>query len=174
MTWLAIELLLPKIHAMLISIEAYAGCVSGLRSRNTMEVTSDEIMPKDLFLQSLDRCSASEGFIPTFYEKFMASSDEVREKFAQTSFEQQNKMLLRSLRLAAGATNGEMKSLVELRERAESHDRHHLDIRPELYDLWLSALLDAACEYDEQWDASIENAWKSVLGFVIHRMTAKY
>jgi hypothetical protein len=44
-------------------------------------------------------------------------------------------MLRRSLKLSAGATEGESAALAELKERAETHDRNHLDIKPELYDL---------------------------------------
>lgn len=44
-------------------------------------------------------------------------------------------MLLRSLKLVAGATAGEPKSLREIRQRAETHDRYHLNIEPEHYDL---------------------------------------
>lgn len=83
-------------------------------------------------------------------------------------------MLLGSLRLSAGAANGEPESLAELTERAETHDRQHLDIKPELYDLWLDNLIITAQEFDSEWNDSIENAWRSILGFVINRMVAKY
>lgn len=139
-----------------------------------MEVPTTEILPKDQFLNSLERCASNEGFIPAFYERFMDSSDVIREKFEETSFETQNRMLLRSLRLAAAVTQGDPKSLAELRDRAESHDRHHLNIQPALYNLWLAALLETAAEFDECWNESIKQAWQSILGFVIHRMQAKY
>ncbi len=130
--------------------------------------------PKDRFLDSLDRCAESEKFIPAFYARFIAASDEIGEKFKDTDFERQNRMLLRSLRLAAGATAGDSNALRELTERAETHDRHHLDIAPRLYDYWLSALIETASEFDGQWNDTIEEAWLSTLGHVINHMKRHY
>ncbi len=83
-------------------------------------------------------------------------------------------MLARSLRLAAGATKGESESLAELRERAETHDRYHLNISPEYYTFWLDAILESAREFDDSWSEEVELAWKNILGFVIHHMLKQY
>jgi hemoglobin-like flavoprotein len=139
-----------------------------------MKISLKEVTPKALFTQSLDRCESNDLFIKTFYERFMSSSDEVRKKFRFTSFETQNLMLIKSLRLSAGATNGEPEALAELKVRAEIHDHHHLDIKPELYDLWLDSLVMTAQEFDSEWNSSVESAWRMILGYVIHRMIAKY
>ena len=130
--------------------------------------------PRELFLESLMRCTESEEFIPTFYRSFLASSEEVKNKFRSTDFQSQNKMLLRSLRLIAGATVGDTESLHELRERAETHDRYHLNIRPELYDLWREALIDTAKEFDPNWDTEIHSAWKTILGHAVAHMVRHY
>lgn len=110
----------------------------------------DDLTPKDLFLQSVKRCLADDGFVPAFYDSFLSSSEEIRIKFRFTDFEQQNKMLARSLLLAAGATAGEPASLREIQDRAVTHDREHLNIRPELYSLWLDALVVTAKKFDVQ------------------------
>lgn len=130
--------------------------------------------PREVFLKSLERCVADREFIPAFYARFIATSDEVREKFKNTDFEQQTRMLVRSLRLAAGATAGNPESLRELRERATTHDRNHLDIAPHLYSLWLAALMETACKHDVLWNAAIEEAWEIILGHVIDHMIAHY
>jgi len=130
--------------------------------------------PKETFLASLDRCSGDEDFIPAFYKRFLSESDEIREKFKHTDFEKQNQMLMRSLKLAAGATSGEPNSLREIRDRAETHDRHNLNIEPRLYDVWLATVIKTAREYDKEWNESIEEAWHTILGHVISRMTKYY
>ena len=130
--------------------------------------------PKDRFLQSLDRCSHNEGFIPAFYDRFLSASEEIRDKFRHADFEKQNRMLLRSLTLAAGATSGEPESLREIRERAETHDRHHLNIEPRLYDIWLISVIEVAAEFDTEWNDSIEEAWNTILGHVIQHMIKYY
>ena len=104
----------------------------------------------------------------------MASSDVVSYKFRFTDFERQNKMLARSLELSAGATIGEPEALREIHERATTHDRHHLNIEPRFYDLWLDAIIKTASEFDEEWDEEIEEAWRRILGHVIKLMIRKY
>lgn len=133
-----------------------------------------EQTPKEQFLQSLERCSAEEDFIPAFYERFMSSSEEVKVKFRFTDFEHQNRMLLRSLELCAGATSGEPETLCELSERAATHDRRHLDIKPPMYDFWLEAIVATAREFDPQWNESVEAAWRRILGYAVEHMLRKY
>ena len=64
--------------------------------------------------------------------------------------------------------------LAEIKMRGESHDRHHLDIKPHLYDLWLSSVIASARIHDKSWDTRTEDAWKTILGHVIHRMKKAY
>jgi hypothetical protein len=129
---------------------------------------------KDCFLASLDRCSANRNFILVFYERFLSRDEAIRDKFKHTDFEKQYQMLLRSLRLAAGATSGDPKSLREIRERAETHDRHHLDIKPAMYGVWLKTVIEVASEYDEEWNDEVEDAWNTILGHVIKHMAKHY
>ncbi|MCA9230242.1 MAG: globin [Planctomycetales bacterium] len=132
------------------------------------------LTPRDLFLDSLERCAADEGFLPTFYRRFLASSREVRDKFRHTDFEQQNEMLLNSLRLVAAATAGAQRGLSELKERAKTHDRHHLNIRPQLYEFWRVAIVLTASEFDPLWSDTTEDAWNRILGTVIDHMVRHY
>ena len=139
-----------------------------------MKEASKELTPREQFIMSLDRCSSDDQFVSAFYDRFIASSDEVQHKFRFTSLEKQNRMLLRSLKLSAGATEGEPEALAELRERAETHDHNNLDIKPELYDLWLESLVVTAQEFDSEWSDTIEAAWRTILGFAINRMVVNY
>lgn len=134
----------------------------------------DELTPRDLFLQSVNRCVGDPAFIPEFYERFLGSSEVIKHKFRFTDFDQQNKMLARSLELSAGATAGEAESLAEITERATTHDRHHLNIEPRMYDVWLETIVATASEFDEEWTESIEAAWRKILGHVVQRMVRKY
>lgn len=126
------------------------------------------------FLDSLERCAKSCEFIPTFYSNFMASSEEVRERFLHTDFDRQHRMLLNSLRLAGDAVAGDPLALKELRERGDTHGRYHLNIEPRLYELWLEALIRAAHQFDEHWDYEVEAAWRLVLAHVIRHMLKYY
>lgn len=141
-----------------------------------MKDTPQEInaTPRAQFLASLERCANHTDFIATFYESFLSSSDDIRIKFRRTDFDHQNKMLLSSLQLAAEAAAGRPEGLRELRERAETHSRRHLNIEPRFYDSWLSALITTASGFDDQWNDEIEAAWIIILGHVIRHMIRYY
>ncbi len=134
----------------------------------------DGLPPKDLFLQSVKRCTASSGFIPAFYNRFLNSSEEIRKKFRFTDFDKQHQMLTRSLELCVGATAGDPDSLAEMRQRATSHDRDHLNIEPRWYDSWLETIIATARDFDDQWSDEVESAWRTILGHVVGYMIRKY
>jgi hemoglobin-like flavoprotein len=134
----------------------------------------NELTPKELFLQSVGRCLASEAFIPAFYDRFLSASDEIKNKFRFTDFDKQNAMLRRSLELAAGATSGDPESLREISARAETHDRYHLNVEPRLYDIWLETIIETARDYDANWSEVVEASWRSILGHVVQHMVRKY
>ncbi len=46
---------------------------------------------------------------------------------------------------------------------AKRHSRAELDIKPELYDLWLDQLVQAVREFDRMFDTEIEAAWRRLL-----------
>lgn len=127
-----------------------------------------------MFLQSLSRCEHWREFFDRFYERFLASSPEVREKFRNTDFDRQRRMLRRSLELIAGATVGDPEGLRELNDRAETHSRAKLDIAPHLYDLWLDAVVETGREFDSGWTPAVESAWRTTLGVAIRHMKHKY
>ena len=124
---------------------------------------------------SLERCNAGSGFLERFYELFMATSPEIREKFADTDFERQRKALRDSLFLmlsAAGTTKGLAHR--ELEKLARRHSRAQLDIKPEWYALWLDCLLEAVSEHDPEFSPEIDEAWRDSLRPGIELLIAAY
>ena len=137
-------------------------------------MANEEKYPKDVFLESIDRCMANDDFITEFFHRFISSSEEVRKKFKYTDISHLSWMLVRSVRIASGAIDGNPTALNELRQRAESHDRHHLNIEPKLYDLWLEAFVETARQYDPLWTEEIETAWRGILAHFINVMARHY
>ena len=126
-----------------------------------------------MFLESLARCGRG-AFVDRFYERFLASSPEVRAKFATTDFARQRHLLLRSLELIASAVDGDPEGVEELRARAETHSRSQLNIEPHLYDLWLESAVASASEADPLWTPDLETAWRSILGAAVHHLRSQY
>ena len=85
---------------------------------------------------SLQRCSRDPRFLDLFYEKFLASSPKVREKFAHTDFVRQKRALRSSLWMMLLVAEDEEKGPARyLRGLTAIHGSSGLDIGAELYDL---------------------------------------
>lgn len=134
---------------------------------------SKELVRRRVFLESLARCGNG-AFVDRFYDRFLASSPEVRAKFASTDFARQRLMLLRSLELVAAAADGDADGVEELRARAETHSRSQLNIEPHLYDLWLESAIQSASAADPLWTAEVETAWRSILGAAVRHLSSRY
>jgi hemoglobin-like flavoprotein len=121
----------------------------------------------ETFLASLKRCLAAPGFLDSFYERFVGSSEEIREKFRNTDMKRQTRVLEDSLYVVANAVQGEENSLARgaLPALAARHSRQGLDIAPRLYDLWIECLVETAREHDPRFAPDVEAAWREVLTF---------
>lgn len=130
----------------------------------------------ETFRASLKRCLADADFLREFYELFMASSPEVRDKFKDTEFPRQTRILADSLYLMAVASESRENAIAwkELDRLAERHSRRGLDIRPELYDSWLECLVKAARKHDADFSSTIEEAWRGALAPGIAHLRAGY
>ena len=133
-----------------------------------------EFSIEDIFKHSFHKCEENEKFLARFYEHFLAASPRVAEKFADTNFERQKEALRLSLRMMAMASVESDAADLYLEYIAKRHDRHHLNIEPDLYDLWLEALIDTVREFDNEFDAEVEQAWRSVLRYGIDYMISHY
>jgi hemoglobin-like flavoprotein len=131
---------------------------------------------RDTFLASLGRCRATPGFLDAFYQRFVVSSDEVRAKFAKTDMMRQVQVMEDTLLVVANAVQGEEGSLARkaLPRIAERHSRRDLDIRPELYDLFLECLLVTVRTHDPKFTPEVEAAWRETMGFGIDYMRKRY
>lgn len=130
----------------------------------------------DTFRASLKRCLADAGFLDSFYQAFVGSSQEVREKFKNTDMKRQVRMLEDSLYVLAVAVQGGQGSPARgaLVGIARKHGRNDLDIRPGLYDLWLSALIETVGRYDPDYSPEVETAWRDTLAGGIEYMRSHY
>ena len=128
----------------------------------------------ELFNSSYERCQSSPGFLERFYEIFLGSSAEVAEKFKHTDFARQREVLKASLYMLMLASLGTPEALQHLERMAQLHSRKQLDIRPELYDLWLTCMLKAVKEHDRLFDDKTEQAWRRVLQHGIEFIKARY
>lgn len=130
----------------------------------------------ETFLASLKRCLAAPGFLEAFYERFVGSSEEVREKFRDTDMKRQARVLEDSLYVVANAVLGEENSLARgaLPAIAARHGRHDRAIPPHLFDLWIECLVETVRSHDPQLTPAVEAAWRETLTFGADYMRERY
>ena len=127
----------------------------------------------ELFNDSIERCSGKPEFLPRFYALFLASSGEVARKFEHTDMRKQARLLKTSLYILMMASD-QSERVAHLERLAKRHSRAGLDIKPELYDLWLDRLLQTVAEFDPLFSPETATAWRHVLQPGIEFMKARY
>jgi hemoglobin-like flavoprotein len=124
---------------------------------------------------SLQRCLARADFLDLFYEKFLAASPLVRERFARTDFVHQKRALRASLQLMLLAAENEARGPERyLTDLARMHGAQGLNIGAELYDLWLDCLLETVAATDPEHTPAVREAWEQVMLVGIHYMCTRY
>ena len=112
-------------------------------------------------------------FFDRFYERFTGASPEIAEKFKNTDMKRQKHMLRSSiLYIMQLFSTHEIHDYMET--LAVKHNRKHLNIRPELYDIWLECLIQTVRELDSHFDDRVEMAWRVVFSPGITYMKFKY
>lgn len=122
------------------------------------------------FNDSFERCMDNDQFLDLFYQIFLESSAEVREKFKDTNMKRQTHMMIISLcRMMSSYNRPEV-----LEKIARSHSAVNLNIAPHLYDIWLHALISAAEQVDPKFDAVTKAGWKEVMLQGINYIRGQY
>ncbi len=131
---------------------------------------------EQLFDQSyervLHRTVSGKDFFEAFYERFLASSNEVREKFRRTDMQRQRRMLKQSFYslLVFYASNAADDYLIKM---VEKHSAKGVDIPNTMYDLWMECLVETVAEFDENFASETGLAWRLVLSSGITYMKHK-
>lgn len=135
------------------------------------EARNDEI--EDVKV-SYGRAVLAPKFFDDFYDRFLASSPEIKLMFAKTDLTKQKKLVREGVSFlvmfAAGAHTGKTK----IEALAKSHDRKHLNVRPDMYRLWIDSLMFVVAKYDPKYEPALEGKWRRVLEKGISAMKAGY
>ena len=115
----------------------------------------------DLVFQSYGRCCRKDDFFVDFYDFFMASSEAIRARFANTDMPAQRHLLRNGVMQIILVARG--MSDRKLRDLGESHSRKRMDIKPEWYALWEEALLKTVRVHDPDYTPELRQAWREVL-----------
>ena len=113
------------------------------------------------------------AFLDAFYKNFLASSPEVAHKFKNTSFDRLTRMLSISIVQVAKYYQTHRPDPL-LKVFAAKHGRRDLDIKPELYEHWVDALIRTVETYDPEFDDTTRESWRRVLEPGVEYMRSRY
>jgi len=118
----------------------------------------DQIFARS-FARALGEGAYNPAFTGRFYTHFLATSPEVAQRFANTDMSAQKTMLHDSLHTLLEFNKTRIIS-PRLRELVEIHSHRRHAIPVTLYALWLDSLITTVAEFDPDFDASVELAWR--------------
>jgi len=115
------------------------------------------------------------AFISVFYDHLMQSSEAIREKFEKVDMEIQTDNLARAIVMSFLFVDQNHQTALHTMDRVrESHNRHNLDIKPELYDVWLNCLIETVAKYDPQANEELLQQWHRVMSASIDHIRNGY
>lgn len=124
---------------------------------------------------SFQRCCAQgDEFFDAFYARLSEKAPEIGPMFADTNMRRQNALLRNGIESLLAHAEGAASAETELVRLGELHGRNELDIRPELYPLWVEALIESVCEHDPQHTEMTEPAWRDVIAAGIELIVSRY
>ncbi|WP_295515911.1 globin domain-containing protein [uncultured Pseudomonas sp.] len=130
------------------------------------------MLPAQNVMLSYGRCCASPAFFDDFYQGFLASSPQVREKFVHTDMAAQRLLLRQGIMNLVLVARG--MPATKLRYLGESHSHARLDIGPELYELWIDCLLASLAQHDPDFSPALRQEWREALEAGIAVMRSYY
>lgn len=128
----------------------------------------------DLVGESYKRCLEVPTFFEDFYAIFTAQGPHIREKFEKTDMDRQMHALKHGLQYMIMYATGSKIASAKIEDLALTHDRHHRNIVPEMYDAWTASLLKAVQKHDPQYSDTLGMSWRNVLDHGTRQLKAKY
>ena len=113
------------------------------------------------------------AFVDAFYKNLLASSPEVAVKFKTANLDTLIRMLSMSIvHVAKYYQTRQPDALLKI--LAARHSQNDLDIKPELYEYWMTALIETLETYDPQFDDAKRESWRRVLEPGLEYMKSRY
>jgi hemoglobin-like flavoprotein len=138
------------------------------------EATDMENQDTRLVRQSFGRCTLNDDFLVTFYDLLTQSSGEIKAMFAHTDMPRQRQLLKGALIHLISYAGGNEFSRDRINELGESHSRTHLNVRPDLYEIWVDSLVNAVRRHDPNATPELEAAWRRIVAPGIALMQSRY
>lgn len=114
------------------------------------------------------------GFSDYFYNRLLASDVKIRAMFHGTDFEKQKKALIDGVYVLIDYHEGGPLGKMSIRRLGEKHNRSHMNVTADLYEIWVDCFILTLSEKDPKFSASLELQWREVLKPGIDHMISNY
>lgn len=121
---------------------------------------------------SYRRCADNPAFYQAFYEHLLACDPRIPQMFAHTDFDRQHRLLKHGLGLLIIYAKRPNPALIE--RLALRHSRRDVDVPPEMYRHFHSALEHALQAHDPQFSPAVAAAWRETLAPGVAYMQSHY
>jgi hemoglobin-like flavoprotein len=125
------------------------------------------------YWRTLDRVKSGVGFFDAFYQCFIETNPDIKEKFKHTNMENQKLMLKNSL-VHMSSFYVEKIADEYMENISKVHSKVQKDIPAYMYDLWLDCLIETVKDYDPDFNQDVELAWRLVMASGIVYMRFNY
>lgn len=119
-------------------------------------------------------CEQGDEFFDAFYDRLSERAPEIGPMFAGVNMRRQNALLRSGIESLLGHAEGEPRASTELERLADLHDRRNVNVRPELYPIWVETLIECIREFDPKQDDLTEPAWREAISDGIELMISRY
>jgi len=113
--------------------------------------------------KSLGRCLHQGDVFETFYHIFLRQDSRISERFANTDWEEQKRLLRHGMNNVIAFHDGSYTAQSALERIRYTHGRDRLNIPPALYDFWIESMIEAVREFDPELDSQLEESWRQLL-----------
>lgn len=121
------------------------------------------------------RCLIRPTFFDDFYKEFTSQSLEIRQKFANTEMTAQKDALRAGLTFLIMYAEGKSAFAADkLDKLGDSHKKSRLNIRPDLYPLWMQSLIATVKKHVVSFNDASLKAWQAVLQNGVNRIKSHY
>ncbi len=132
------------------------------------------VLNVDEVRQSYGRALRGGAFLDDFYKEFLASSPEIKPMFAKTDFTKQKELLREGVSFLLMFCQDMPLAKVKIERLGTSHNRSHLNIRPDMYRFWIDSLMKTLKKHDPQFSEALDVQWRQVLNKGIEAMKSAY
>lgn len=119
--------------------------------------------------------AGGKSFVSAFYARLMEASEDVRKKFEKIDMEAQAEILAHAIVMSFLFIDEDQHGAARcLNNVRESHNRHNLDIGPELYDVWLECMIETVAVCDPQATEALLADWRAVMSVAVEHIREGY